>query len=157
MNWKKGIPRSWLVHPWDEIVYIIQKFITYEGRFSIVYIYHIKLLQHLRGDCEINMPYFLLQSLSKMAKAVQKRAEDKLTSLFHCGLIKIIITYELQKQNLTWQEFLIHNQFEEQEELPEEGLKEDKLLMITYPKMENKTLKQQAQNCQREKRKKERC
>ena len=60
-----------------------------------------------------------------MAKAVQKRAEDKLTSLFHYGLIKIIITYELQKQNLTWQEFLIHNQFEEQEELPEEGLKED--------------------------------
>ena len=69
-----------------------------------------------------------------MAKAVQKSAEDKLTSLFHCGLIKIIITYELQKQNLTWQEFIIHNQFEELEELPEESLKEDKLLMITYPK-----------------------
>ena len=69
-----------------------------------------------------------------MAKFVQKNSKDKMTSLFHCGLIKIIITYELQKQNLTWQEFLIHNQFEEQEELPEEGLKEDKLLMITYPK-----------------------
>ena len=35
---------------------------------------------------------------------------------------------------MTWSEFLIHNQFEEQEVLPEEGLKEDKLLMITYPK-----------------------
>ena len=57
-----------------------------------------------------------------------------MTSLFHCGLIKIIITYELQKKNLTWQEFLIHNQFEEKKELPEEGLKEDKLLMITYSK-----------------------
>ena len=31
VNWKKGIPRSWLVHPWDEIVYVIQKFITCEG------------------------------------------------------------------------------------------------------------------------------
>ena len=69
-----------------------------------------------------------------MAKVVEKHAKDKLTSLFHCGLIKIIITYELQKQNLTWQEFIIHNQFEELEELPKENLKEDKLLMITYPK-----------------------
>ena len=50
VNWKKGIPRSWLVHPWDEIVYVIQKFITCEGRFSIVYLYHIKLLQHLKGE-----------------------------------------------------------------------------------------------------------
>ena len=123
-----------MVHPWDEIVYIIQKIITCEGQFSIVYLYHIKLLQHLRGDCEINMPHFLLQSLSKMAKAIQRHAKDKMTSLFHYGVIKIIITHELQKQNMTWQEFLIHNQFEEQEELPEEGLKEEKLLMIAYPK-----------------------
>ena len=91
-----------MVHPWDEIVYIIQKFITCEDRFSIVYLYHIKILQHLKGDCEINMPYFLLQSLSKMAKDVQRRAKDKMTSLFQCGLIKIIIKHELQKKNLTW-------------------------------------------------------
>ena len=91
-----------MVHPWDEVVYIIQKFITCEGRFRIVYLYHIKLLQHLKGECEINMPYFLLQSPSKMAKAVQRRAKDRMTSLFHCGLIKIIMKHELQKQNLTW-------------------------------------------------------
>ena len=44
VNWKKGIPRSWLIHPSDEIVYIIQRFITCEGRFSIVCLYHITLL-----------------------------------------------------------------------------------------------------------------
>ena len=49
VNWKKGIPRSWLVHPWDEVVYIIQKFITCEGRFSIVYLYHIKLFAASEG------------------------------------------------------------------------------------------------------------
>ena len=79
------------------------------------------------------MPYFLLQSLTKMAKAVQGRSKDKVTSLFHYGLIKIIIQYELHKQNLTWTEFLVHNQFENQEELLEEGAKEDELLMLTYP------------------------
>ena len=41
VNWKKGIPRSWLVHPWDEVVYIIQKFTTCEGRFIIVSIFTI--------------------------------------------------------------------------------------------------------------------
>ena len=68
-----------------------------------------------------------------MAKAVQRRPKDKTTSLFHCGLIKIIFQHELQRQNLTWSRFLVHNQFEEQEELLEEGFKEDELLMITYP------------------------
>ena len=23
VNWKKGIPRSWLIHPWDELAYLI--------------------------------------------------------------------------------------------------------------------------------------
>jgi hypothetical protein len=68
-----------------------------------------------------------------MAKAVQRREKDKLTSLFHCGLIKIIIQHELRKQNLTWTEFLVQNQFEEQEELHEEVPKEEELLMITCP------------------------
>jgi hypothetical protein len=25
VNWKKGIPRSWLAHPWDELAYLIHK------------------------------------------------------------------------------------------------------------------------------------
>jgi hypothetical protein len=109
-----------LVHPWDELTYLIQKFITCEGRFSIIYLYHIKLLQHLRGDYEINMPYFLLQSLSKMAKTVQKQGRNTEKSLYHCGLIKMIIKNELQKQNVIWQQFTIENGFETIKEEEEE-------------------------------------
>jgi hypothetical protein len=127
VNWKKGIPRSWLVHPWDELAYLIQKFITCEGRFSIIYLYHIKLLQHLRGDCEINMPYFLLQSLSKMAKTVQKQGRNTGRSLYHCGLIKMIVKNELLKQNMNWQQFTIENGFETIKE--EEG--EEHILVMT--------------------------
>jgi hypothetical protein len=127
VNWKKGIPRSWLVHPWDELAYLIQKFITCEGRFSIIYLYHIKLLQHLRGDCEINMPYFLLQSLSKMAKTVQKQGRNTGRSLYHCGLIKMIVKNELLKQNMNWQQFTIENGFETIKE--EEG--EEHILVVT--------------------------
>jgi hypothetical protein len=120
VNWKKGIPRSWLVHPWDELAYLIQKFITCEGRFSIIYLYHIKLLQHLKGDCEINMPYFLLQSLSKMAKTVQKQDRNTVRSLYHCGLIKMIVKNELLKQNMNWQQFTTENGFETVKEEEEE-------------------------------------
>jgi hypothetical protein len=122
VNWKKGIPRSWLVHPWDELAYLIQKFITCEGRFNIIYLYHIKLLQHLRGDCEINMPYFLLQSLSKMAKTVQKQDRNTRRSLYHCGLIKMIVKNELLKQNMNWQQFTIENGFETVKEEEEEHI-----------------------------------
>ena len=72
VNWKKGVPRSWLIHPWDEMVYIIQKFVTCEGHYSIVYLYHIKLLLHLKGQRTISLPYFLLQNLTKMSKSIQK-------------------------------------------------------------------------------------
>jgi hypothetical protein len=95
VNWKKGIPRSWLIHHWDELTYLIYKFISCEGRLSIVYLYHIKLLQHLNSDCEINMPYFLMQSLSKMAKFVQKQRRNTKKSIYHYGFIKMIITHEL--------------------------------------------------------------
>ena len=73
----------------------------------------------------------MLQSLSKMAKVVQKCDEDITTILFHCGLIKMIVTHELQKQNLTWKQFVIVNEFKEPEELLEKGLKENEILMIT--------------------------
>jgi len=91
----KGIPRSWLVHPWDEIVYVIQKFITCEGRYRIMFFYHIKTLMHLRGDCVIILPYFLLQSLTKMSKIVQKQRSNMDRSLYHFGLVKTLIKFEL--------------------------------------------------------------
>ena len=112
VNWKKGVPRSWLVHPWDEMVYIIQKFITCEGRYSIVYLYHIKLLLHLKGQRIINLPYFLLQSLNKMSKTIQKHKGNEDRSLYHNGLVKILIESELQRRGKTWKEFLIENQIE---------------------------------------------
>jgi hypothetical protein len=81
----------------------------------------------LRGDCEINMPYFLLQSLSKMAKTVQKPGRNTERSLYHCGLIKMIIKDELQKKNVIWQQFTIENGFETIKE--EEG--EEQILVVT--------------------------
>ena len=107
-------------------------------------------MQHLNGDCEINIPYFLLQILSKMAKAIKKCTKDTTTSLFHCGIINIILTHELKKQNLAWQQFVIHKEFEEPEEMLEEGLKEYEVLMITYIEDETQNSKEKSQNNLRE-------
>jgi hypothetical protein len=62
-----------------------------------------------------------------MAKAVQKQGRNTEKSLYHCGFIKMIIIYELQKQNLTWQQFIIENGFETIKEEEEE----EQILVVT--------------------------
>lgn len=116
VNWKKGVPRSWLMHPWDEMVYILQKFVTCEGRYSIVYLYHITLLLHIKKQCIISLPYFLLQSLTKMSKTIQKQKGNEDKSLYHFGLIKILIEDEMQRRGKTWKEFLTANQIRDEED-----------------------------------------
>ena len=101
------------------MVYILQKFITCEGRYSIVYLYHIKLLLHLKKQCVISLPYFLLQSLTKMSKTIQKQKGNEDKSLYHFGLIKILIEHELQRRGKTWKEFLAANQIKDEEDKEE--------------------------------------
>jgi hypothetical protein len=63
------------------------KYITCEGRFSIVYSYHFQLLSEFRHRMDLppkqklNIPYFLLQSLieygTKLKKGNTRRQERK--------------------------------------------------------------------------------
>jgi hypothetical protein len=48
--------------------FLIQKYITCEGWFSLIYLYHVIILLHLKGDKPLNMPYYLLKYLSRMSK-----------------------------------------------------------------------------------------
>ena len=96
--------------------YILQKFVTCEGRYSIVYMYHIKILLHLKGQCTISLPYFILQSLTKISKTIQKQKGNEDRRLYHFGLIKILIEFELQKRGITWEGFLIANKIKTKED-----------------------------------------
>jgi hypothetical protein len=60
-------------------------------------------------DFPLSMPYFLLRSLYKMGKRFKRQKSD--SSLFHHGLIKIIIVYHLQLNNDCWDDFLLRNGF----------------------------------------------
>ena len=88
---KRGIPVSALEEKWTSLLFIIQKFITCEGWFGSMYMYHIRLLMNFLENQTINFPYFLLNSLEKMSITVQKNLDDIELHLYHHSLVKILI------------------------------------------------------------------
>jgi len=70
---KNGICKTSLLPLWSEVSLQIMKYITCEGRFSIVYGYHFRLLTELRHQMDLpakdklSIPYFLLQSMTECA------------------------------------------------------------------------------------------
>jgi hypothetical protein len=89
---------------------IIKQFITCEGRYRFVFLFHLRLLMLFMGF-ELNMPHYLHRILFKMAKRYKRNQAD--TSLFHFGLIKMIVVYELGLRRDYWVDFLSRNGFED--------------------------------------------
>jgi hypothetical protein len=55
--WKKGMLVSYLEEEWQELFKGIQLYITSEGSYDKVMMYHIKLLDHFTGKTPINLPF----------------------------------------------------------------------------------------------------
>ena len=108
---KRGIPVSALEEKWTSLLSIIHKFITCEGQFGSMYMYHIRLLMNFLENQTINLPYFLLNSLKKMSITIQKNLDDIEPHLYHHGLVKILIEKQLKERKDTWEQFLIRNFF----------------------------------------------
>ena len=70
------------------------KYITCEGRFSIVYGYNFRLLTELRhhmdlpSEKKLSIPYFLLQSMAEYSTKLREGTQDQLS---HHGLIKLLV------------------------------------------------------------------
>jgi hypothetical protein len=86
----RGMPVTALKPRWRDLLSIVKQFVTYEGRYGLVFLYHLRLLMSFI-DFPLNMPYFLLRSLYKMAKHFKRHKSDSI--LFHHYLIKIIIVH----------------------------------------------------------------
>jgi hypothetical protein len=67
----KGIPITLLKPRWHDLILILKQFITCEGRYGLVFLYHIRLLMLFLGF-KLNMPFYLLMSLYKMSKRYKK-------------------------------------------------------------------------------------
>jgi hypothetical protein len=104
----KGMPVSLLKARWHGLLAVLKQFVTCEGHFGLVFLYHLRLLMIFIGF-PLNMPYYLWRSLYKMAKRYKKKRLD--SSLFHHGLIRIMLVHQLKLQNDDWDSFLTRNGF----------------------------------------------
>ena len=68
VNWHKWIPMTALKR---DILFILQNYVTCEGKYELVFFYHLCLLMHFEKDHHISFPYYLLKNLNKMAFNIQ--------------------------------------------------------------------------------------
>jgi hypothetical protein len=90
---------------------IIQRYFTCERRFNTLYQYHIRLLLHFTDKIEMNIPYYLLRSIGKMLDMIQSKSKDVYTSIFHSGLIRMLVYEELGKKDISWEHFVVASYF----------------------------------------------
>jgi hypothetical protein len=107
----KGVPRNQLIEQFDHILRIIHRYFTCEGRFNTLYQYHIRLMLHFTGKIEMTIPYYLLRSIGKMSERVQSKSKAVDTSIFHYGLIIMLVSEELGKKYISWEHLIIYSHF----------------------------------------------
>jgi len=112
---RKGIPSIALKSKWRNLLLVIKKFITCEGRFGSLCLYHVHLMMHFLEGNEINLPYFLLNSSRKMSGNTQRKIHSIENTLYHHGLVKMLIEDHLESIGDNWDNFLIRNNFKELE------------------------------------------
>jgi hypothetical protein len=102
------MPITTLKPRWHDLLAIIKQFVTCEGRYGLVFLYHLRLLMNFIGY-PLNMPHYLLRSLYKMYKRFKREKADRI--LFHHGLIKVLVVHHLSLSGDSWQAFLTRNGF----------------------------------------------
>ena len=107
--WKKSIPSTWLEEKWQQLLKAILVYITCEGRYNKVMIYHFNLMNHFTGRSLLNLRFYLHKSLTKMVHQVKSHHSKITGRLSHHGLIKIIVLEMLQRRNIAWTYFLFWN------------------------------------------------
>jgi hypothetical protein len=74
---------------------------------------------HLSGDKELNLSFYFLKSLTKMARRVQGHPESSHRILYHQGLIKILVLFALDEIEMSWDYFLQSVGLQEKEKQPD--------------------------------------
>jgi hypothetical protein len=103
-NLSKGVPRSHLVEIFDKILRVIQRYFTCEGRFNMIYRYHVILLLHFTCKDLMNLPFYLVRSIGMTRSKPIPRPWS--TSFFHSGLIRMLVMEDLKKRKIAWEKFI---------------------------------------------------
>ena len=91
---------------WCNILYVFYNYLTCEGRYVTTLNYHVHPCFHFEAELELNFLYFLHKILAKMSRRVQKHFGNPYNSLYHHGLINILIDDELHIRKDTWDNFV---------------------------------------------------
>jgi hypothetical protein len=59
----------------------------------------------------MNIPYYLLRSIGKMSDNIQFKSKDVDTIIFHSRLIIILVSKELGKKEISWENFVVASHF----------------------------------------------
>ena len=110
MSFRAGVSRKCFKKEWRPFLDVIHRYVTCEGRLSSAYVYHLILMTVFLG-LPINLPYYLVQSMTKMSLAIKKGPKNIGRSLFHHGLVRMLVERELSKWNQSWDDFLEQNGF----------------------------------------------
>jgi hypothetical protein len=85
---------------------IITSLITCEGRYSTFKSFHFILLAHFLFNKPLNFPFYFLKILENMSSQVRKNVTNPHNSIFHHGLIKLLILSELERKGQNWDLFM---------------------------------------------------
>jgi hypothetical protein len=86
----KGLNPNTLSEPWKELVGIVQRYITYDGRYDVIRSCHLKFLAALKQRLVLNVSFFLDTVLHEVALRTQK-SKDPVTVINNHRLVKLIM------------------------------------------------------------------
>lgn len=125
-NWSTSISIKWLDDHWRFVMLLVKEYITCEGRYCHVCRFHMCFLLHIVGEIKMNLSFFLLKSLMKMSRKVQKYFASAKTSLAHHGLITTRVYDELYRNQITEKVFLIDAGFDMKEDMERKNMQKKK-------------------------------
>jgi hypothetical protein len=94
----QGVRLNSLPPPWSKVAKFIKHYLTYEGRYQVVYQHDFILLSHLRHNILVNIPYYFLGCLKNMLHYC-KKDKDPTLSLTHHRLVQLLIQKGFAQQN----------------------------------------------------------
>jgi hypothetical protein len=103
---------SHMIEGFDKMLRVIQRYFTCEVKFNMIYQYHIRLLLHFTSKDIMNIPFYFFRSIGKMFDRAQDKSKVVDTSVFHSGLIKILLMEELKKKNIDLENFITSSHFQ---------------------------------------------
>jgi hypothetical protein len=113
MRYMTGVfPFRFLKDEYVPLMRLIMRYFTCEGRFSRLFLYHIRLLMHFTRVRMMNIPFFMCRNIEKMVPLVQRKSPaQQHRSIYHYALIKIVVMHQLAQQGIPWEDFISRDFF----------------------------------------------